>query len=136
MTSTPSAIRCRSWKHRTFPFEVDDARVILFDEVIYTGRTIRAALDGLMDYGRPAKIELAVLVDRGNREIPVQPDFVGRKIPCRSESIHQSAISGRRRQGRCFFGNGRKVLVRINEREQTQAQKRFARYRESVDRGD
>lgn len=59
------------------PFNIDGTRVILFDEVIFTGRTIRAALDGLMDYGRPAKIELAVLVDRGHREIPIQPDYVG-----------------------------------------------------------
>ncbi len=62
------------------PFALDDNRVILFDEVIHTGRTIRAALDGLMDYGRPSKVELAVLVDRGSREIPVQPDYVGVKI--------------------------------------------------------
>ena len=54
--------------------------MILFDEVIFTGRTIRAALDGLMDYGRPAKIELAVLVDRGHREIPIQPDYVAKRI--------------------------------------------------------
>jgi len=59
------------------PFALDDTRVILFDEVIFTGRTTRAALDGLMDYGRPAKIELAVLVDRGCRELPIQPDYVG-----------------------------------------------------------
>lgn len=58
-------------------FPIDGTRVILFDEVIFTGRTIRAALDGLMDYGRPAKIELAVLADRGHREIPIQPDYVG-----------------------------------------------------------
>ncbi len=62
------------------PFDLDDTRVILFDEVIFTGRTTRAALDGLMDYGRPAKIELAVLVDRGNRELPIQPDYVGTTI--------------------------------------------------------
>jgi len=62
------------------PFPIDGTRVILFDEVIYTGRTIRAALDGLMDYGRPSKIELAVLVDRGHREIPIQPDYVGETI--------------------------------------------------------
>ncbi len=57
------------------PFEIDGKRVVLFDEVIYTGRTIRAALEGLIDYGRPARIELAVLVDRGLREIPIQPDY-------------------------------------------------------------
>ena len=62
------------------PFAVDGTRVILFDEVIFTGRTIRAALGGIMDYGRPAKIELAVLVDRGHREIPIQPDYTGWKI--------------------------------------------------------
>lgn len=62
------------------PFELDGTRVVLFDEVIFTGRTIRAALDGLMDYGRPSKIELAVLVDRGHREIPIQPDYVGKRI--------------------------------------------------------
>lgn len=62
-------------------FVLDDATVILCDEVIYTGRTIRAALDGLMDYGRPAKIELAVLVDRGHRELPIQPDYTGHIVP-------------------------------------------------------
>ena len=63
------------------PFQIDGTRVILFDEVIFTGRTIRAALDGLMDYGRPSKIELAVLIDRGHREIPIQPDYVGELVP-------------------------------------------------------
>ncbi len=67
------------------PFALDDNRVILFDEVIFTGRTIRAALDGLMDYGRPTKVELAVLVDRGSREIPVQPDYVGVKVSAKED---------------------------------------------------
>ncbi len=62
------------------PLTLDGTRVIIFDEVIFTGRTVRAALDGLMDYGRPSKIELAVLIDRGHREIPIQPDYVGKKI--------------------------------------------------------
>lgn len=62
------------------PFVLDGTRVILFDEVMYTGRTTRAALDVLMDYGRPARVELAVLVDRGNRELPLQPDYVGLKV--------------------------------------------------------
>jgi pyrimidine operon attenuation protein / uracil phosphoribosyltransferase len=61
-------------------FVLDGSTVILCDEVIYTGRTIRAALDGLMDYGRPAKIELAVLVDRGHRELPIQPDYTGHTV--------------------------------------------------------
>ncbi|TAG08626.1 MAG: bifunctional pyr operon transcriptional regulator/uracil phosphoribosyltransferase PyrR [Verrucomicrobia bacterium] len=59
------------------PFEVDGAHIILVDDVLFTGRTIRAALDALSDYGRPAKVELAVLIDRGHRELPIQPDYVG-----------------------------------------------------------
>jgi len=58
-------------------FDVDGAEVILFDDVLYTGRTIRAALDELADFGRPARVELAVLLDRGCRELPIQADFVG-----------------------------------------------------------
>jgi len=58
------------------PFEVGGHRIVLVDDVLYTGRTVRAAVDALLDYGRPKKIELAVLVDRGGRELPIQPDFV------------------------------------------------------------
>jgi len=63
------------------PFEIDDKTVVLVDDVIYTGRTTRAALDALVDYGRPAKIQLAVLVDRGGREMPICPDYIGMKLP-------------------------------------------------------
>lgn len=59
------------------PFSVEGAHIILVDDVLFTGRTIRAALDALSDYGRPAKVELAVLIDRGHREMPIQPDYVG-----------------------------------------------------------
>jgi pyrimidine operon attenuation protein/uracil phosphoribosyltransferase len=59
------------------PFQMDGAHIVLIDDVLFTGRTIRAALDALTDYGRPARIQLAVLVDRGHREIPIQPDFSG-----------------------------------------------------------
>ena len=62
-------------------FDIDSMNVILIDDVLYTGRTIRAALDALMDYGRPASIQLAVLVDRGHREMPIAPDFIGKNIP-------------------------------------------------------
>lgn len=62
------------------PFDVNGSHVILVDEVIYTGRTIRAALDALVKHGRPRRISLAVLVDRGCRELPIQPDFCGRAI--------------------------------------------------------
>lgn len=58
-------------------FDVDNANIILVDDVIFTGRTIRAAMDAIMDYGRPTTIQLAALVDRGGRELPIQPDFTG-----------------------------------------------------------
>jgi pyrimidine operon attenuation protein/uracil phosphoribosyltransferase len=61
-------------------FTIDDKDIILVDDVLFTGRTIRAALDELIDFGRPKTVQLAVLIDRGNRELPIQPDFVGRKI--------------------------------------------------------
>lgn len=60
---------------------VHDKKVILFDDVLYTGRTIRAALDALMDCGRPRMIQLAVLADRGHRELPIRPDFIGKNVP-------------------------------------------------------
>ena len=63
------------------PFTVDGRKVILVDDVLYTGRTIRAALDSLMDLGRPRLIQLAVLVDRGHRELPVRADYVGKNVP-------------------------------------------------------
>jgi pyrimidine operon attenuation protein/uracil phosphoribosyltransferase len=63
------------------PYELDDAIVILVDDVLFTGRTVRAALDALMDLGRPRQIQLAVLVDRGHRELPVRADFVGKNLP-------------------------------------------------------
>jgi pyrimidine operon attenuation protein/uracil phosphoribosyltransferase len=63
------------------PFDLDEAVVILVDDVLFTGRTVRAALDALMDLGRPRQIQLAVLVDRGHRELPVRADFVGKNLP-------------------------------------------------------
>jgi pyrimidine operon attenuation protein/uracil phosphoribosyltransferase len=63
------------------PFEVADRQVVLVDEVIFTGRTVRAAMDALIERGRPAAIQLAVLVDRGHRELPIRPDYVGKNLP-------------------------------------------------------
>ncbi|MCB0258807.1 MAG: bifunctional pyr operon transcriptional regulator/uracil phosphoribosyltransferase PyrR [Calditrichaeota bacterium] len=63
------------------PFAIDEENIVLIDDVLYTGRTIRAALDALMDFGRPARIYLAILVDRGHRELPIKADFVGKNIP-------------------------------------------------------
>ncbi|HHY78327.1 MAG TPA: bifunctional pyr operon transcriptional regulator/uracil phosphoribosyltransferase PyrR [Clostridiales bacterium] len=68
--------------------DLKDKKVILVDDVLYTGRTVRAAMDAVMDFGRPASIQLAVLIDRGHRELPIRADFVGKNIPTsRSEKV-------------------------------------------------
>ena len=75
-------------KRTEIPFSIDEKKVILVDDVLYTGRTIRAAMDALMDFGRPQNIQLAVLIDRGHRELPIRADFVGRNVPTsRSENV-------------------------------------------------
>lgn len=66
-------------------FDINDRNLVLVDDVLYTGRTIRAALDALIDFGRPKSIQLAVLVDRGHRELPIRADFVGKNIPTSSK---------------------------------------------------
>ncbi|HTG88858.1 MAG TPA: bifunctional pyr operon transcriptional regulator/uracil phosphoribosyltransferase PyrR [Vicinamibacterales bacterium] len=63
------------------PFSIDDQKILLVDDVLYTGRTIRAALDALIDFGRPKEIQLVVLVDRGHRELPIKADYVGKNVP-------------------------------------------------------
>ena len=65
--------------HLEFP--VDGRTIVIVDDVLYTGRTVRAAIDAIFDYGRPARVQLAVLVDRGHRELPIRPDYVGKNIP-------------------------------------------------------
>lgn len=70
------------------PFDISEKTILLVDDVLYTGRSIRAAIDVLFDYGRPAAVRLAVLVDRGHREVPIRPDFVGKNVPTsRSEQV-------------------------------------------------
>jgi len=69
------------------PFEVAGRRIVLVDDVLYTGRTVRAALDALIDRGRPASIQLVVLVDRGHRELPIRPDYVGKNLPTSSREM-------------------------------------------------
>ena len=69
------------------PFDVNEKIIILIDDVLYTGRTVRAALDVIMDWGRPQAIRLAVLVDRGHRELPIRPDFVGKNVPTSHKEI-------------------------------------------------
>jgi len=68
-------------KRTEVPFSIDDKKVILVDDVLYTGRTIRAAMDALIDFGRPKEIQLIVLVDRGHRELPIKADYVGKNVP-------------------------------------------------------
>jgi len=68
-------------KPSDIPTDIAGKRLVLVDDVLYTGRSIRAALDALIDYGRPQRIQLAVLVDRGHRELPIRPDYVGKNIP-------------------------------------------------------
>jgi pyrimidine operon attenuation protein/uracil phosphoribosyltransferase len=68
-------------KSTDIPVDITGQTVVLVDDVLYTGRTIRAAMDALMDHGRPARVQLAVLVDRGHRELPIRADFVGRNLP-------------------------------------------------------
>ncbi|MFA5072564.1 MAG: bifunctional pyr operon transcriptional regulator/uracil phosphoribosyltransferase PyrR [Nitrospirota bacterium] len=68
-------------KKTDIPFDVTDKILVLVDDVLFTGRTIRAALDGIMDFGRPQRIQLAILIDRGHRELPIRADFVGKNIP-------------------------------------------------------
>ncbi|MDP4182121.1 MAG: bifunctional pyr operon transcriptional regulator/uracil phosphoribosyltransferase PyrR [Bacillota bacterium] len=70
-------------------FSVNDKRIILIDDVIYTGRTARAAIDAVMDIGRPKAIQLAILIDRGHRELPIRADYIGKNVPtAKSEVIH------------------------------------------------
>jgi pyrimidine operon attenuation protein / uracil phosphoribosyltransferase len=70
-------------------FPVEDTTVVLVDDVLYTGRTVRAAIDALFDYGRPERVQLAVLADRGHRELPIRPDYVGKNLPtARGERVN------------------------------------------------
>jgi pyrimidine operon attenuation protein/uracil phosphoribosyltransferase len=69
------------------PVDLDNKVVVLVDDVLFTGRTIRAALDALTDYGRPRAMQLAVMLDRGHRELPIRPDFVGKNLPTRRDEV-------------------------------------------------
>lgn len=79
-----SALRSKPAAASELPFSVEGRTVVLVDDVLYTGRTVRAALTALLDYGRAAKVQLAVLMDRGLRELPIRADFVGKNVPTSS----------------------------------------------------
>jgi pyrimidine operon attenuation protein/uracil phosphoribosyltransferase len=79
-------------------FPIDGRTIVIVDDVLYTGRTVRAAIDEVFDYGRPARVQLAVLVDRGHRELPIRPDYVGKNIPTSTEervNVHVKELDGR-----------------------------------------
>lgn len=83
-----SFLESKPAKHTNIPVDVIDKQVVLVDDVLYTGRSIRAAMDALIDLGRPSSIQLAVLIDRGHRELPVRADYVGKNIPTsRAEKV-------------------------------------------------
>jgi len=89
-------------------FDITDKKVILVDDVLFTGRTIRAALDALIDFGRPAHIQLAVLVDRGHRELPIRAEYVGKNIPTSLEQNVKVMLEE-------IDGNEDKVIVEVRE---------------------
>ena len=74
-------------RETSIEFDIDDVSLVLVDDVLYTGRTVRAALDGLVDLGRPKQVQLAVLVDRGHRELPIQADYVGKYVQTADDEI-------------------------------------------------
>ena len=82
-----TALRTASTMTTNLPFDVNGANVILIDDVLFTGRTVRAALNELFDFGRPAQVELMVLADRGNRELPVEANFVGEQLQVSDKQI-------------------------------------------------
>src|SRR5438552_1160195 len=79
-------------------FPIDGRTIVIVDDVLYTGRTVRAAVDEVFDYGRPARVQLAVLIDRGHRELPIRPDYVGKNIPTSKQervNVHVAELDGR-----------------------------------------
>ncbi len=76
-------------KNTDIPFDLNDRQIVLVDDVLFTGRSARAAMDALTDFGRPRRIQLAVLIDRGHRELPIRADYVGKNVPTsKKENIH------------------------------------------------
>jgi pyrimidine operon attenuation protein/uracil phosphoribosyltransferase len=112
---SPSELQLANQSQTDIPTNITDRRVILVDDVLYTGRSIRAAMDALMDMGRPKYIQLAVLIDRGHRELPIRADYVGKNIPSSKDEEIQvqleeidgldEVIIGSLAKGELFTGN-------------------------------
>lgn len=80
-------------KEKEFEGSIENKIIVLIDDVLFTGRTVRAALDAIIDKGRPSKVQLAVLIDRGHREFPIRPDFVGKNVPTSNSEVIQVKLS-------------------------------------------
>jgi pyrimidine operon attenuation protein/uracil phosphoribosyltransferase len=94
------------------PFSVSGCRIVLVDDVLFTGRTVRAALDAIIDFGRPKRVELAVLVDRGHREFPIRPDYVGKNIPTSyGDSVKLQLIEGGSEKDVLYLVEGQRDVV-------------------------
>ena len=94
-------------------FDINGKTVVLVDDVLFTGRTIRAAMDALMDFGRPTAIQLAVLVDRGHRELPIRADYVGKNVPTKTSDDVLAELDG---EGAVILDGEDAVIVEGGER--------------------
>ena len=111
----PSELTPANQSHTDIPISITDKQVILVDDVLYTGRSIRAAMDALMDMGRPSSIQLAVLIDRGHRELPIRADYVGKNIPSSMDEDIQVQLEEIDGVDEVIIGNlANKQLIRGN----------------------
>lgn len=93
-------------KKTEIPFSIDEKKIVLVDDVLFTGRTIRAAMDALIDFGRPRNIQLAVLVDRGHRELPIRADYVGRNVPTSRTETVDVVVEGESKEWKVLLREG------------------------------
>ena len=91
-------------------FDINGKKVVLVDDVLYTGRSVRAGIDALMDLGRPKLIQLAVLIDRGHRELPIRPDYVGKNVPTSSQELIKVMLTG-------FDDEDKVIIINNGERQ-------------------
>jgi pyrimidine operon attenuation protein / uracil phosphoribosyltransferase len=93
-------------KKTEIPFSIDEKKIVLVDDVLFTGRTIRAAMDALIDFGRPRNIQLAVLIDRGHRELPIRADYVGRNVPTSRTETVDVVVEGEAKEWKVLLREG------------------------------